>query len=496
MLDFHFKTEPLPFQGEIFTTSREVPDWGLLMDMGTGKTKLTIDTAAWMYAAGEIDFMLVVAPNDVHVNWIEEMEKHMPEFTRYVAAPWQSYMRKAEEAKARSVLDPATKCGLRVLTMNVDAFGVPLKSYNKKAGKIARWILTHYRCLFVVDECNDIKNPSAARTRRLDTLGGLAAHHRILTGTLIANSPLDSYGPFHFMGPQHLGFDNFTEFKHHYARWENVQIRGKVDKKGRPLEFEEVVEWLNLDELTEKIHKVSSRVRKKDVLKDLPPKIYRRIPTKMAPEQERLYKKVVEESLIEVQGEDFAIQHILTNWIRRQQILGGFLPNPLEQGATVPIFDNPMKNPRVRDTMNVIEESGDQKAIIWCRFTAEIQMWLKILGERAVGYYGLVDKDSRLDARKRFQEDDTCQWFVGSTAAGGRGLTLHAATVTLYYSNTFSLVQRLQSEDRPHRIGQKNAVLYGDLECVGTIDSKIIRSCIEKFQLAALIQRDDPTTWL
>ena len=65
----------------------------------------------------------------------------------------------------------------------------------------------------------------------------------------------------------------------------------------------------------------------------------------------------------------------------------------------------------------------------------------------------------------------------------------------VYYSNDFSLEARLQSEDRCHRIGQDDKVLYVDLEVEDTVDTRILHSLLEKKGLADLVVGDDPSAW-
>jgi SNF2 family DNA or RNA helicase len=74
-----------------------------------------------------------------------------------------------------------------------------------------------------------------------------------------------------------------------------------------------------------------------------------------------------------------------------------------------------------------------------------------------------VDPSLRQGLVNEFQSDPAKRFFVVNQATGARGLTLTAATLSVYYSNTFSLEDRMQSEDRNHRIGQENEVLYIDL---------------------------------
>ena len=57
---------------------------------GTGKTKVIIDTAAYLYNIGRIRTLVVVAPRGVHYNWLDELERHMPDYINYIALAWDS----------------------------------------------------------------------------------------------------------------------------------------------------------------------------------------------------------------------------------------------------------------------------------------------------------------------------------------------------------------------------------------------------------------------
>ena len=76
------------------------------------------------------------------------------------------------------------------------------------------------------------------------------------------------------------------------------------------------------------------------------------------------------------------------------------------------------------------------------------------------------------------------------------GITLTAADTVIYYSNSYNLEHRLQSEDRAHRIGQDKNVLYVDLVCDKTVDKRIIKALKDKKNIAEQIMGDDWRAWL
>jgi SNF2 family DNA or RNA helicase len=85
---------------------------------------------------------------------------------------------------------------------------------------------------------------------------------------------------------------------------------------------------------------------------------------------------------------------------------------------------------------------------------------------------------------------------VGHPKTGGYGLTLTAATTVIYYSNSYDLELRMQSEDRAHRIGQTNKVTYIDLISPSTVDEKIVRALRDKISIADQILGEETREWL
>lgn len=493
MLDFDYKTEPYKHQDEVFKLSRDETDFAFLMGMGTGKSKVGCDTAAWLWARGKIKLLVVIAPNGVHRNWISrEVPAHVPAWTRYRSAVWASTMKAGEKKLVAKIFDEGP--GLRIVAMNIEAFG---SGMTGKAGKFLAQLLNTFPSMICVDESSKIKTPGAKRTKTLTTLGKRAAFRRIMTGTLITNGPLDAFAQMGFLGSQHLGFDNFYTYKHYFAEWERKKSKNR-DKNGRVIEYEDLVCYKNLGELTAKINAVSFRVTKDECL-DLPNKVFERRIIRLSPEQSRLYSDIKNKSMYELEhGEKLAVSNILTKMLRLQQVIGGFIPAG-EFEAAGPV---PGTNSRLQVLSDTVEEAlPDGKIIVWARFRAELDAISTLLrdqyGRRSVvEYHGGVDRHDREENVDRFQNDMKCNFFVGQQHSGGYGLTLTQAKTVIYYSNDFSLEARLQSEDRAHRIGQTDKVTYVDLEAENTVDTKIIAALRSKKNISDIILKDDPTSWL
>ena len=159
-------------------------------------------------------------------------------------------------------------------------------------------------------------------------------------------------------------------------------------------------------------------------------------------------------------------------------------------GESEPIYIG-KANPRIEQTVSRIELI-EGRAIVWCKFREELKalsVALKAVGRRVVEYHGGVNRDDRNIAINAIQNGDA-DVFLGIQKAGGTGLTLTGAETTIYCSNEHSRMLRAQSEDRNHRKGTVNAILYIDVMARNTIDESIAKAHQWKENLAATILRD------
>jgi hypothetical protein len=466
--DFIFKTEPFEHQRKTFYLSRDQKVFALLMEQGTGKTKVVIDNSAYLYSKGEISALVVIAPNGVHRNWIREVDTHLPDWCEHQITYYKSGMNKKEIEAFESVR--FSKDCLKIFTFNVEAFTSP---------KAVHWmekILLSNDVMLVVDESTRIKTPGAKRTKLITKFGKQAKYKRILTGTPITKNAADVYAQFKFLDPQILGYDSFYSFRNQYC------VMGGFEQR-------QIIAYKNLDELSRNVEGHSFRVLKKDCL-DLPPKIYQRHFVEMSERQKKMYNTMKKGFIAELEGNVIEAPEAITRLLRLQQILCGWFPT--ENERVQPIDE---KNPRIEALKDVLE-GIESKVIIWARFRADIRAIERLLGDLAVSYHGGVDSDARELAIERFQKDPAIRYFIGTPQAGGTGLTLTAAEYAIYYSNSFDLEQRLQSEDRCHRIGTKNNVTYIDIECQKSIDSKIIKALRDKKNIADIITKDPISIFL
>ena len=301
-----------------------------------------------------------------------------------------------------------------------------------------------------------------------------------MTGTPVTQGPLDIYSQFEFLDKKILGFANFFAFRATFAVMKPVPVRGRT--------IQIVDKYINLDQLKNKIEPYSYRVLKKDCL-DLPEKIYTKIYHGLSDEQESLYRQMADDFIASV-GEQQVItaQIALTKLLRLRQIIGGFVP--VDELGVKPIEPNN----RLKTLTDLLEDIQGS-TIIWAVFKAEIAAIKNVLGSAAVTYYGETSTEARAEAVKAFQEG-RARYFIGNPRAAGLGLTLTRASNVIYYSNDYSLEIRQQSEDRAHRIGQRNVVTYFDLIAEGTLDEKIIDALRSKRDIASTITGDELKAWL
>jgi len=193
-------------------------------------------------------------------------------------------------------------------------------------------------------------------------------------------------------------------------------------------------------------------------------------------------------------GELVSTPQVITQMLRLQQVLSGHLKTDDGEMAYFP-------SKRMDALAEIMQEHGG-KAIVWSRFRYDIQQITAMLNKEfgegsAAAYYGDTDDEERNDIVRNFQNPDhPLRFFVGNQATAGYGLTLTEADLVVYFSNSFSLEHRLQSQDRVHRIGQRKPVTYVDLITEGTIDEKIVESLRNKIEIGAKVLNEEVQKWL
>lgn len=485
--DFRFGGPPRwEHQKKLFLLSRDREAFGFLLEQGTGKTACLLDNCAWLHVQGRLTGALVVCPNTVKDQYPEEAETYLPEFVNADVVVYRSSPRKEErEAIERVTTRPSDPTHLTFLVMNGEALA------TEKGQKAAAAFLARHKgkSMMVIDESSRFRNTKAQRVKAARKLGKMADFRRILTGTPQPKNPLDWFAQMRFLDEDILGYSSQFSFRNEFA------IMGGFKNK-------EVTGFHKLDKLQGLIDPHVFRVLKDDCL-DLPPKVYQRAVLEMTSEQKRLYTQMKKDMVAELSGQECTATIVLTQLTRLQQILGGFVPmeDPDNLGAydVVPI---PGGNPILEDLMEWVEDCVTGKFIVWSRFRAECELVARSLQEKygvdAVReFHGGVKERDRATYRREFQDPESgVKFLVAQIQTGGIGITLTQGTNVYYYSNTPSLEDRLQSEDRSHRAGVLNHVTYRDPVFAGTVGEKWLQTLREKKNLADQVTGDAWKEWI
>ena len=476
-MNYKFKTKPYKHQLTALEKSWNKENFAYFMEMGTGKTKVLIDNIAMLYDKGKIDGALIIAPKGVVKTWYEqELPTHLPNHIENVTVLWQPNITKTQREKLESLFEIET--AFHILIMNVESLS------TDKGVKFASKFVNSHKTLMAIDESTTIKTPTAKRTKNIIGIGKLAKYKRILTGSPITKNPLDLYTQCEFLDPWLLDFTSYYAFRNRYAEMKTMHIHGRS--------IQVISEFKNLGELSETVKNFSYRVLKEDCL-DLPDKIFIKRHVSLTPDQKKIYEQMKKAAMAVLEGKVTTTMTVLTQLMRLHQITcGHFIA---DDGSTQSVDSN-----RLNELMNILEET-EGKAIIWANYQLSvgeiIQRIIKEYGEDSyVHYYGLTPQEDRQDFIRKFQNDPKCRFLIGTPQTGGYGITLTQANTVIYYSNSYDLEKRLQSEDRAHRIGQKKPVTYVDLIAEDTVDEKIVKALRNKINIASEVMGEELKDWI
>ena len=485
---YEFKLPPYEHHNIALKKSWNKEEFALFCEMGTGKSKMLIDNIGILFEREEITAALIVAPKGVYKNWQRsELPRHMPDriLDNCDIIAWSPDGSKKTQKELGLALVPHSKDGrYKILVMNVEAF-----STVKGTAFATKFCETH-ACLMAVDESTTIKNRSAQRTKSIIKVGVKAKYRRIMTGSPVTKSPMDLYSQCAFLSPHKLGHSSFFTFQARYAK----TIRRSVGSHS----FNQVVGYQNLNELTEKMDDFSYRVLKKDCL-DLPEKIYIKRVVEMTDSQAVAYNFMKKLAIAKIENDTGDITtvsatNVLTQILRLQQICSGSTKNDDDEMVDIPTN-------KMDELLAVIDEV-EGKVIIWSIFVNDILKITDMLNREfgvgsAAAFHGATKPEDRQNIVEKFQQPDSkLRFFVGNPKVGGMGLTLTEAKTVIYYNNLYDLEVRLQSEDRAHRIGQKNNVTYIDLVTENTVEEKILKALRDKIDIASSILKDGYKDWL
>jgi SNF2 family DNA or RNA helicase len=439
-------------------------------EMGLGKTPQSLVT---LQATSSFP-ALIVCPASLKANWKREAEKWIPGCRAHILG---------------SHVTPLTHFDGTAIA---DVFIV---NYNSVT--FSKWFTRLQAVDFkaiVCDEAHALKNPGAKQTQLLTAMMTLKSQARriFLTGTPVVNRPM--------------------EF------WSLVSILGYGDEFGGPKAYKaryDTKYTSRLEELNDRSRQMFFvRRLKKDVLKELPPKMRTSVPIEMEdPQAYYTIEADVAHFLANKKAEDEDwTRQTMTN-LQKAKALNPDLDIEEEFSKEKKLRYNAqyllmkaseqlarwevLKQAAVRQKMRGIKEwienfldSSDQKLVLFASHTAIIEEVANLYKDRygAVFIHGQVQVDKRQPLVDRFQTDPKCRLIVGNMIAMGEGLTLTASSNVAFIEFGWNPKTHDQAEDRCHRIGQHDSVMVWNLVAENTIDEEIVEMIESKRLITTAIQ--------
>lgn len=467
-----------------------------LLPPGLGKTLIELYRIWHLRKHRGLTGVLYICPKSIYPNIQAEFEAHW----NFREEPldivfWTGGTSQAYQFELRRSLEPWDS--LKVAVVNVEAF-----SHERVMKFVKRFAESHNQphnrprttALCVIDESSRIKFNKAKRTKHILSLSKLFNFRDIMTGTPVLERPVDLWTQCQFLHPMALGERSFVQFRYKFCQTELCRIPeikdGKpvIDRFGRRQwrTFYKVTGGKNLTVLRERLYGFSFRKEKHEVL-SLPEKVYQQRYIELTSAQNRLYKELKKETLVKLETGEVDAQNAVVTLTRLQQLLCGYLTKTDKTHEEI-------ESNRISELLNVLEEI-DEKVLIWCHLTKPLEDIIKTLSETygpqsVIRYDGATSTQDRELALVRLKEDKDARFFVSNPNVGGIGLTLNAATTSIYYINSASLETRLQSEDRNHRIGTTGTVTVIDFVVKGTLDERLLQLLKSKSDLATEILGD------
>lgn len=416
-------------------------------DMGLGKTVMSVVSSIECKAKK----ILIVCPANAKINWYREINAYVPEedITIVKSQKW--------EAKKYTIINYDILKNFHTL---IDR----RKTYQD--WEIRRDIVEEGFDLIILDEAHMVKNPKADRTKIINQIAENIDRRWLLTGTPIANRPMDYYNLLHLCDSPISSSWSFYAFRY----CDGKKFKRKL-KNGKLKEI-----WLtdgssNLEELHDRTKSLIIR-RKKDDHLDLPPKIV--APYYIEIDDMGKYNNVFEEYL---------------EWAKSEGKRLGAGRHMVE----LIVLRKYLAEEKVKHTIELTEQAieNGQKVIIFTNFTHSFDTLMKHFGRLAVGHNGKMNATQKQSSVDRFQNDENVMVFVGNLVSAGTAITLTEAEVVIMNDLDFVPANHAQAEDRAHRIGSTSTTNVYYPIAVGTIDEMMYEMLQNKKRIINTVVGDD-----
>jgi hypothetical protein len=411
---------------------------GILADeMGLGKT---LQTLAWLkldrsLPAARGKPALIVCPTSLVENWAEEAARFVPSLGVLLLSGSDRHEKWDDVANADLVVT-----SYALLRRDIEQ----LKQFEFSAT--------------ILDEAQHIKNRSTQNAVAAKQLK--AANRFVLTGTPIENSVADLWSIMDFLMPGYLGGHG-----HFRQRYELPIAAGGPDGEAAQ------------SKLRRKLHPFLMRRMKKDVARDLPPKIQRVASCSLTRDQQLVYQNLLEASrrrisdMVMKQGFERSRMEILKTLLRLRQTCCHL------DLLKLPDLKSEYPSAKMDLFFELLDEAldGGHRALVFSQFTSMLAILRRELErrERAYCYLDGATRD-RLNVVREFNTNRSIPVFLISLKAGGAGLNLTGADMVVHFDPWWNPAVEDQATDRAHRIGQSRTVYSVKLITRGTVEEKVL----------------------
>jgi len=420
---------------------------GLLCDeMGLGKTHQAMALIAGVkneHASKKARF-LVVCPTSVIYHWEKLINQFLPGIKPYV---FHGIGRKFE-------------------TFSDDSFDLLLTSYG--IVRTENKALSGYDFdLVILDELQVAKNQKSLTHKALKNL---SATMRVgLTGIPIENRLLELKALFDLVIPTYLpSVSVFKEtFIHPIEKYQDSERRSLLSRLIRPFLL---------------------RRKKSEVLTELPEKIEEVALCDLSSEQHHIYLDIIaknRDALLNQLKDGTKpppIAHIFSMLSKLKQVCNH--PCLITKDIQKYKDHHSGKWELFVELLNETRDSG-QKLVVFSQYLGMLDIIGMHLKDQGIAFAEIRGSTrNRKDEVERFDEDPSCEVFLGSLQAAGVGIDLIAASVVIHYDRWWNPAKENQATDRVHRMGQKRGVQVFKLVTKDTIEEHIDRLIAKKLSLA------------
>lgn len=440
--------KPYEVQLEALRRSEDHDKFGYFLEQGLGKTALVINDYVDRYAS-DYDTVVVACPNSFKLDWATAPSEWG--VNNFTASVWPK-----QEFRHGRTSTPH---------INVINF----ESIRSSGYDVVKSLLDKDRCFLIADESSAIKNFKSDTARATLDLSKRTKGLRLLNGTPMTQNVMDLFPQLKCLGE--LDGMNPYVFRYRFAK-----VGGYMGKQ--------VVGVQNEEELHAILNRCSFRALKTD-WSDLPEKIYRPLKLEMTNNQLKHYREMLRDFYTLVDNHEFEATMVLTQMDKLRQITSGILMN----GDDFRFIDPPENNPKIRAAVDIVGV-GSTKLIVVHQYTKMGQAIFDVMKNKKFNpayIRGGMKPEELIEQKKKFNNDPTCRVLVGQIQSSSKAHTLlggpgnDRCSATFFHDHTFSLLDRLQMEDRNHRGEQDRAVVYYDP----------VMSAIDQTQVDALGKKQD-----